>query len=195
MIRLTILTLALAALANSQVVLLRIQVVEGEGVVHPAGARSAHPIVVSVTDEANRPVAGAAVSFHLPEDGPGGTFASGLRTNVEITDARGRCVVRGFQANRVPGRFQIRIIATKEQARAGTVSFQYVGELQGRSGAKTTGSKSNRKWIAIAAVAGGGAAAGILASHKGSQTPTASPATPPVPVLTIGVPSISVGKP
>jgi len=72
------------------------------------------------------------VSFHLPDNGPGGTFTNDLRTDVATTDARGRCTVRAFQANRPSGRFQIRIVASKEQARAATVSFQYIGEAKAR---------------------------------------------------------------
>src|SRR5882724_11947580 len=135
--------MTLTAAAAGQIAILQIQVVEGEGTVHVPGARSGHAIAVSVTDDAGRPVAGAAVSFHLPEDGPGGSFVNGLRTNVAMTDGSGRAMVRGLVANRVSGRFQVRIVASKEQARAGTVSFQYVGE-------RTAGAARhpNWKWIA-----------------------------------------------
>jgi hypothetical protein len=193
----------LAGTAAAQVAILQIQVVEGEGAVHTPGARSNRSITVEVTDETGKPVAGAAVSFHLPEDGPGGTFVNGLRTDIAVTDARGRASVRAFQANRLPGRFQIRIVASKEQARAGTVSFQYIGEPAGGSTAaprsatptaNTTTPRSNRKWYAIAAAVAAGAAAGALASRGSSAPPVVTPpASPPAP--TIGVPTISVGKP
>src|SRR5262245_13641328 len=113
---------------TGQVAILQITVVEGEGVVHVPGSRSSRPLTVEITEETGKPVADASVSFHIPEDGPGGTFPNGLRTAVATTDARGRATVRGLQTNRNPGRFQIRIFASKEQARAGTVSFQYIGE-------------------------------------------------------------------
>jgi hypothetical protein len=194
----------LAGSAAAQVAILQIQVVEGEGAVHAPGARSNRAITVEVTDETGKPVPGAAVSFHLPEDGPGGTFVNGLRTDVAVTDAHGRASVRAFQANRLPGRFQIRIVASKEQARAGTVSFQYIGEAAGGSTATprsptptatATKAHSNRKWYAIAAAVAAGAAAGALAS-RGSSTPAAvTPPSPPPPAPTIGVPTISVGKP
>ena len=90
---------------------------------------------MEITDETGKPVAGAAVSFHLPEDGPGGAFVNGLRTEVVITDAAVARALRGLVANRIPGRFQIRILASKEQARAGTVSFQYVAEPRGGAAA------------------------------------------------------------
>jgi hypothetical protein len=189
-IRLAALGLAIAGTATGQIAILQIQVIQGEGTVHAPGVRSSHALSVAVTDEGGRPVAGAAVSFHLPENGPGGSFVNGLRTDVATTDARGRATVRAFQANRAPGRFQIRIVASKEQARAGTVSFQYVGELKAGPG------NGRRKWVAIAAVVAGGALAGALATGRSGPGPVAA-VVPAVsaPVLTIGTPSISVGKP
>jgi hypothetical protein len=115
-----------------------------------------------------------------------------MRTDVGITDARGRASIRSFQSNRLPGRFQIRIVASKEQARAGTVSFQNVG-VTGGGGAEA---RSHRKWMVIAAAAGG-VLAGTMAM-RGSSSPAVvapPPVTPPAPVLTIGTPTISVGKP
>ena len=186
-------SIALSGAAPAQLSILQIQVVEGEGAVHVPGARASRALTVAVADEASKPVPGAAVSFHLPENGPGGTFANGMRTDVAITDARGRASIRSFQSNRLPGRFQIRIVASKEQARAGTVSFQYVGE----TAAGVAAARSHRKWMVLAAAAAGGVLAGTLAA-RGSSTPAAvapPAAAPPAPVPTIGTPSISVGKP
>jgi hypothetical protein len=194
--------IALTGIVPAQVAILQIQVVEGEGAVHVPGTRTNRALTVEVTDETGKPVPGAAVSFHLPEDGPGGTFVNGLRTDIAITDARGRASVRAFQTNRLPGRFQLRIVASKEQARAGTVSFQYVGETVGggtavapRPATATSAAHSNRKWYAIAAAVAGGAVAGALASRASSAPAVPPPVTPPPPTLTIGTPSISVGKP
>lgn len=183
----------LAGAAAAQVSILQIQVVEGEGVVHVPGARTNRAVTVAVADESGKPVAGAAVSFHLPDNGSGGTFGNGMRTDVAITDTRGHASVRSFQSNRLPGRFQIRIVASKEQARAGTVSFQYVGEAT--TGA--AGARSHRKWVVIAAATAGGVLAGTLASRGSSSPAAVAPGvvSPPAPVLTIGAPTISVGKP
>ena len=95
-------------------------------------------------------------------EGPGGSFANGLRTEVAVTDAQGRVSMHGLQVNRcIPGRFQIRIIANKEQARAGVVSSQYVAEP--RSGvAAAAAPRSHARWVVVAALVGGGAAAGIF---------------------------------
>ena len=223
--------LTLACPATAQVAILQIQVVEGEGGVYPPGSRSSRPLIVEITDETGKPVAGAAVSFHLPEEGPGGVFLNGLRTDVVTTDAQGRAGLRGLQINRISGRFQIRIVASKEQARAGAVSFQYVAESAHGAGSRpgargadsrpgahgadsrpgahgadsgstargagsgpaAQGGHSRGKWLAAAALAGGGAVVAILvAGRAGSAAP---PAAPPGPALTIGSPSITVGKP
>jgi len=104
--------------------------------------------------------------------------------------------LHGLQVNRTPGKFEIRIVTSKEQARAGTVSSQYVAELQAGSAATPAGRAGHGrgKWIALAALAGGGAVAAILTTGKsGSAAPP--PATPAAPTLTIGAPSISVVKP
>lgn len=190
------------AAALAQVAILQIRVIEGEGAVYQPGARSVRPITVEITEETGKPVSGAAVSFHLPEDGPGGTFVNGLRTEVVITDARGRASLHGLQANRTPGRFQIRILASKEQARSGTVSFQYVAEPRGGAAAATASAASpgHRKWMAIAAAVAGAGVAGIVASRSGGS-PSAPPAAAVVPsppatvTLSIGTPVITVGKP
>jgi hypothetical protein len=157
-------------------------------------------------------VPGAAVSFHLPEDGPSGTFANGLRTDVATTDERGRATLRSLQLNRTPGRLQIRIIASKEQAKAGIVSFQYIADPN--SGAATAnagnssersifqvskGSHGHKKLFLILAAVGGGAAA-FLATRAGSSgsssSSSGSSSNGDTPVVTtIGTPTITVGKP
>jgi hypothetical protein len=196
-IRLAALWFLWAAAAPGQVAILQIRIVEGEGAVHLPGSRSSRPIAVEITDETGRPVAGAAVSFHLPEDGPGGAFVNGLRTEVVVTDAGGRAALHGLVANRIPGRFQIRILASKEQARAGTVSFQYVAEPRGGAAATRSPSLPARtKWMAVAAAVAGGAVAGLIATRGSTANPAAAVPGVPVPASSsIGTPTITVGKP
>ena len=116
----------LASLATAQDSVLHIKVVAGDGAQHAAGAH-AKPLTVEVTDAAGRPVAGARVSFQVPEEGPGGVFAGGLRTDIAITDSNGRATGHGLQLNRVAGSFALRITAAKEQQRAGTIARQSIG--------------------------------------------------------------------
>lgn len=193
-------------LATAQVAILHIQVVEGEGAVNAPGSHNARPLAVQVTDESGKPVEGAAVSFHLPEEGPGGTFGNGLRTEIVITDARGQATLRTLQLNRTPGRFPIRIVASKEQARAGMVSFQYIADAPGSSQSPRSAPAASRhrllKWMALAVLAGGAASAGIMvagrASGAGSSSSsalTASSTSTTSAGITIGAPALTVGKP
>lgn len=192
------LILALPCLADCQTATLQIRVVEGEGAVHPAGTRNTLPLTIQVTDEAGKPVEHATVSFHLPEDGPSGTFPNGLRTDISTTDAAGRARIRAIQWNRIPGPFQVRIVASFEQVRAGLVSRQYIEGPPGASartpGAPVTVTRGHSRWLAIVALAAGGATAGIL---LGRSRDTASPAAAPLaaPIVSIGAPAISLGKP
>jgi hypothetical protein len=196
-VRLAALWFLWAATAPGQVAILQIRVIEGEGAVHSPGSRSSRPISVEITDETGKPVAGAAVSFHLPEDGPGGAFVNGLRTEVVVTDAGGRAALHGLVANRIPGRFQIRILASKEQARAGTVSFQYVAEPRGGGTATLSPSlPGRRKWVAVAAAVAGGAVAGIIATRGSAASPPAVvPGVAAPASSSVGIPIITVGKP
>src|ERR1700684_970005 len=122
------LVLAFPCVAVAQIASLQIKVLEGEGAAHPAGAHISRPLTVQVTDDMGQPVAGAAVSFQLPPEGPSGLFSNGLRTDLAITDAAGHATIHSIQLNRNGGQFRIRITAVKEQARAGIVSFQYINE-------------------------------------------------------------------
>jgi hypothetical protein len=190
------LVVALACSATAQVAILQIQIIEGEGGVYAPGARSVRPLTVEVTDETGRPVARAAVSFHFPDEGPGGVFANGLRTDVVTTDEHGRASLRGWQLNRTPGRLQIRITASKEQASAGLVSFQYITEPAGGAVAQSAaaaggGSHSHAKWLLILGLVAGGAAAGVVVTRH-STTPASTASSPS---LSIGAPAITVGKP
>jgi hypothetical protein len=196
-------------LAAAQVAILRIQVMEGEGAVNAPGSRAAHPLAVQVTDETGQPVEGAAVSFHLPEEGPGGTFGNGLRTEVAITDARGRVTLRTLQLNRTPGRFAIRIVASKEQARAGMVTFQYIAEAAGSTRVSRNTPAASRsaprashrvlKWVALAVLAGAAATAGAVLAGKSSGATSSSAASAATATtasgIAIGAPSLTVGKP
>jgi hypothetical protein len=192
--------------APAQTLILQIKVLEGEGAVHAPGSKAARPLTVEVTDETGKPVERATVSLHLPDDGPGGTFLNGLRTDVGITDSAGRFVVPGVQWNRQPGRFQIRILASLDQAHAGMLSSQYIGEAGGRARtaaapasapkapAARSASSGRTKWVVIAALLAAGATAGALNGARSSSA-TQPPPTPPAPTLTIGTPTITVGKP
>jgi hypothetical protein len=199
------LILALPCLADCQTATLQIRVLEGEGAVHPAGTRKTLPLTIQVTDEAGKPVEHATVSFHLPDEGPSGTFPNGLHTDISATDATGRARIRVVQWNRIPGPFQVRIVASFEQVRAGLVSRQYIEGRPAASAAAAaspvapattvTSTRGRSRWLAIAALAAGGATAGILLGRSRNATPSPAAAALAAPVVTIGAPTISLGKP
>jgi len=160
--------LAFAAALNGSVIV-QLKILDGEGSVYRTGTRATRGLTVLVTDENGKPIANAAVSFRMPDEGPSGVFSSGLRTEVITTGPDGHASVWGMQWNKTPGPVEIRITAVKDQARAGIVSTQYLSDSiapkGGGDGVFSASHKGRTKWI-VAAVAAGGAVAG-LAFAKG----------------------------
>lgn len=215
------LVLAWPGAAIAQIAVLQIKIVEGDAAVHPAGARIAKPLTVEVTDESGRPVAGAAVSFQLPPEGPSGTFSNGLRTDLVLTDTSGRASIHSVQLNRAGGQFRIRITAVKEQARAGAISTQYIaethsgapaspaqsGEITQTAGARTQpaaksgeitpttakmGSGGHKKWFILAAIVAVGGGVAFLGVSRAAAS---SKSTVSTSVVSIGTPGVTIGNP
>src|ERR1019366_2539793 len=69
---------------------LQILIVEGEGAINNVKQRVNREPIVQVEDENHKPVAGAAIIFFLPSDGPGGVFANGNTTLTTTTNAQGQ---------------------------------------------------------------------------------------------------------
>ena len=186
--------LAFVVSANATVIV-QLKVVEGEGVVYRTGTRATRGLTVLVTDETGKPVDMAAVSFRLPDEGASGTFGSGLRSEIVTTGPDGRATVWGMQWNKTPGGFEIKVTASKGQARAGVAVTQYLRDsvkaAAGGEGTFTASHHSRTKWLIIAAAIGGGAAAGI--GLRGSSK-AAAPAPTTTPT-SIGNPTILVGHP
>lgn len=185
-----------AALAANASVIIQLKVVGGEGVVYRTGARATRGLTVLVTDETGKPVENAAVSFRLPDEGPSGTFNSGLRTEVVTTGPDGRATIWGMQWNKTAGPVSIRITAAKDQARAGVISTQYLSDtIAAKAGGEGvfTAPHKGHKWLWIALVAGAAAGAGMAFGGHGSSSGTAAAST--TPGIVIGTPSIIVGHP
>jgi hypothetical protein len=189
-----LLLLCLPLAAQDDPAILQIRVVEGEGAAYPTGGRATRGITVQVTDQTGKPVGSAAVSFRLPDDGPSGTFSSGMRTEIVATGADGRANVWGMQWNRVTGPLEVRITAAKGQARAGTVcGLSLTNTLvaaEPRNTATPSVWRSHRKiWIGVGIAAA--TFAGVAAiSSRGTPSAVAGVNAPQ-----IGTPSIIIGKP
>src|SRR5271167_3255494 len=91
---------------------LNIVIVEGEGAINNVKQRVNREPIVQVEDENHKPIAGAAVVFFLPNQGPGGTFANGARSLTVTTDAQGRASMASVNHNSLAGQMQIRVTAS-----------------------------------------------------------------------------------
>lgn len=195
---------------SAETVLIQIRVLEGEGAVNIAGAKASRPITVQITDETGKPVSGAGVTFRLPEESPTGFFDTGLKSEIQITSGDGRASAWGIAWGNEPGPVKVRVTATKDVARAGIIVSQFVTAPTATAAVGVVAvkpvvhnepvvapkKKSNRWWVV--GLAGGGAlAAGILAGRGGAAAVTnpSNPTAPPIPTISIGQPTITVGKP
>ncbi len=126
--------------------LLEIVVVEGDGAINNIKKRTSREPIVEVRDQNHKPVAGAIVSFTLPNTGPGGTFANGKLLMV-TTNQAGRAAATSFHANSLTGSFNIRVTAS------------YQGHV-----ATATLTQTNAVAAAVAGAAGGLFGIGIPAT-------------------------------
>jgi hypothetical protein len=184
---------------------LEIRVAEGDGLAYPIGSRATRGITIQILDDAGKPVEGVTVSFRLPDMGPGGTFSDGSKNETLTTHADGRASIWGMKWNRLPGAFEVRITATKGQARAGMVSTQRLTEAPVLAAANV-GSSHKWLWIALAAVAAGAGAGAAFAARGGGSSSSCSsnvalPQNPctaspnPLGLTQIGTPTINLGHP
>jgi hypothetical protein len=106
---------------------LQIKILSTVPMTEPAGALSANQITVQVVDGWGMPVARAAVSFRLPEAGPGGVFLNGLGTEVVITDEQGKASVQGFDWRAETGTSFLHVIAAYGSIRTGAMVEVHLG--------------------------------------------------------------------
>lgn len=95
---------------------LNIVVINGDGAINNIKSRTARETIVEVRDENNKPVAGAAVVFLLPDSGPGLVASNGSRMITTMTDSSGRAAARGLRPNGQSGRFNIQVRANFQQS-------------------------------------------------------------------------------
>jgi hypothetical protein len=169
---------------------LNLVVVEGEGAINNIRQRTAREPIVQVEDENHRPVAGAIVTFTLPNNGASGVFTNGARTLTVTTDNQGQAVARGLRPNGVKGQMQIRVSANHNGQTASTTITQ-TNAIMGASAAAGHGAISGKLIAVIAAVGAAAATGAVLATRSGNGTP----ATPPAAPTTISAGAGSVGPP
>ena len=153
--------------------LLNIIIVEGEGAVNNARQRVSREPIVQVTDENNKPVAGAAVIFFLPGSGPGATFPGGANSFTAITGPEGKASANGLKSNSLQGEYSVRVTASYKGLTAST-SFK----MKTAAGAAIS---ATALWTIIL-LAAAGATAGIILGVNSSSGNGNATTKPPVTV-------------
>ncbi len=95
---------------------LNIVLISGDTAINNIRSRIARETIVEVRDENNKPIAGAAVVFLLPDSGPGLVSSNGSRMISTVTDAKGRAAARGLKPNGQPGQYNIQVRANFQQS-------------------------------------------------------------------------------
>lgn len=166
---------------------LNIVVKAGGGATNNVKQRLARELIVEVKGENDKPLAGAAVLFKLPDSGPGGAFANDAKTSTVLTNEKGLAVARGFVPNTVVGNFAIEVSAAY-QGQVATTSIMQTNITVGAAGAAASTGVSG-KVIAIIAIAGAAAAGAGIAASKGGGGSGTTPKT--TTTITPGTPSIT----
>jgi hypothetical protein len=182
------------ALAQAAGASLQIEVIQGDGAIHNVQLGRGVEPVIRVLDEHGEPVQGAAVTFLLPETGPGGRFPHGS-VYTTATNETGQAVARELRPNRLVGQWEIRVAASHGGLRARAI-------IQQTNATPLLAPKERGKSrTLLMALIGGGAAAGLAAALGGGgggkavTTPTAAPATPASIPTTIAAGPASIGRP
>ena len=169
---------------------LQILIVEGEGAINNIKQRVNREPIVEVEDENHKPVAGAAIIFFLPNQGPGAAFANGANTLTTTTNAQGQAVARCIRFNNQAGTMQIRVAASYSGQTASAIITQTNVLGAASSGGSAGGGMSlTTKLLIIGAVVGGGIAAGVIIGTRGGSSPAGTPTTTITPgTVTVGGP-------
>jgi hypothetical protein len=165
---------------------LNIVIVEGDGAINNVKQRTSRETIVEVQDENHKPIAGAAVVFLLPGDGPGGTFADGAKSQTIMTNSAGRATMPKLQPNQATGNYQIRVNASSG-GRTGSISISQSNVAGAAAAGGAAGAGISGKTIAIiVAVAAAGAAGAAIALTRKSNSPSSTITSGTSPTGTIG---------
>jgi hypothetical protein len=179
---------------DSQAPRLNIVIVEGDGAINNIKQRTSRETIVEVQDENHKPIAGAAVVFLLPGDGPGGAFAGGAKSVTVNTNSAGRASMPRLQPNQATGNFKISVNASSQGRTATTAISQSnaAGAAAGSAAAAGISGKTIGIIVAVAAAAAVGVAVGLTRKSSSSSTPPA--VTTPTGTISAGS-GASLGPP
>lgn len=162
---------------------LKITILEGDNAILNTRERVAREAIVQVEDENRKPVAGAALTFLSPSNGPSATFSNGLRNITLMTDDQGRAVLRGIKPNQAGGKYDIQVRAVKDGKTGSTVMSQ-TNALAATAAAAGVSGKMIAILVAVGAAGAVGAAVGLSGGSKGGVAPGPAPGPS---VISIGV--------
>lgn len=180
--------LCLAVAGQDQAPRLNIVIVEGDGAINNIKQRTSRETIVEVQDENHKPVAGAAVVFLLPSDGPGGAFAGGAKSVTLPTDSAGRVTMPKMQPNQATGNFQIRVNASSA-GRTGSATIgqsNVAGAAAAGAGGAAAGISGKTIAIIVAVAAAGAVGAAVGLRGKSSSSNPTTPPTPPTGTISAG---------
>jgi hypothetical protein len=159
---------------------LHIEILKGDRGVNNLKTKTAIRPIVEVRDRNDLPVAGIAVTFSAPNDGPSVVFLNGSRSITLMSDSAGQIVVEGMQPVN-PGRFQIAVSASL-QSETIVTAISLTNVLTEPAAASRAKKQGLSKGVIFALVGGGAAAAigiGIgLGGHSGGGSGTSSSTIP-----------------
>jgi hypothetical protein len=145
------------------------------------------PLVIQVLDQNDLPVEGADVIVRFPLTGPSALFPDQKNAGTFRTNADGQAGAAGWMANNQVGTFKVQVTATRG-GEQGSVTVSMTNVTRITEADKTRQKKWwSTRWgkIAIVAGAAGVAAAVILATRGGSNSPkvvvvTGTPGSPTI---------------
>jgi hypothetical protein len=179
---------------DAQTPRLNIVIVEGDGAINNIKQRTSRETIVEVQDENHKPIAGAAVVFLLPGDGPGGAFAGGAKSATITTDSAGRASMPRLQPNQATGNFRISVNASSQGRTASTTISQTnaAGAAAGGAAGAGISGKTIGIIVAVAAAAAVGVAVGL--TRKSSSPSSTTTITTPTGTISAGS-GASLGPP
>jgi hypothetical protein len=160
---------------------LKVVVVEGSGVTNSLSGRKGRDIVVEVLDQNKNPVPHASVTAFLPASGIGAEFSGDHTIATERTDKSGRARFTGLRLRPLAGQFPIRIAAAYQGQTGSALATQTNAEI-----APPPEGRFPTRYIVMAAIAAAGAAVGITAATRNSNSgsnPSGFAVTPGNPVV------------
>ncbi len=175
-----------AVLARSATTVPRIEVLEGDGAINNIRLHRAKEPVVRVVDQDGHPLPNVAVTFLLPTQGAGGTFADGKTFITVMTDKDGQAVGHGLRPNGNAGQFQIRV-TTSLEGQAATTNIS-------QTNAEPAAGKGSSKTILIVALVGGAAAAGAAVALGKGKSSSSTTTTNTGAVISPGSPTFGPPK-